>query len=158
MIILVTVNNFEDKILLARKSRKTGKPRYWTVNGQSLYNAALHFTARAKVTTYFHNYLLKHIISQITPSQIIDLHNYIEEHPDEKMSVSLDIYEVKRGKMPDIGNLWIWIKWFEDALQECEVIPNDNPNYIIESGRKMYHWVTDPLKRKLQFKIEFIKQ
>ena len=158
MTILVTIKEFEDKMLIAKKGKKTGKPRYWTVNGQSLYNAALHFTARAKVTTYFHDYLLRHVVDQIAPSQIIDLNEYIEQHPTEKLSVSLDIYEVRRGKMPDIGNLWIWIKWFEDVLQECEIIPNDNPNYIIESGRTKYHWVNDPQDRKLQFKIEFIKQ
>lgn len=158
MIILVTIENFEDKILLSKKSKKTGKPRYWTVNGQSLYNASLHFTARARVTNYFHNYLIKHIVKQITPSQIIKLHQNLEADPNCKLSISLDIYEIKRGRMPDIGNMWIWIKWFEDALQDCMIIPNDNPNYVIESGRKTYHWVNDPSERKLQFKIQTIKQ
>jgi len=158
MRILVTINEFEDKMLLSKKSRKTGKSKYWTVNGQSLYNSSLHFTARAKVTEYFHNYLIRHILDQITPSQILELNKCLEVDPYTKLAISLDIYEIKRGKMPDIGNLWLWIKWFEDALQKCEIIPNDNPNYVIESGRKTYHWVNDPSERKLQFKIETIKQ
>lgn len=158
MTISVTIENFEDKVMLSKKSRKTGKPKYWKVNGQSLYNASLHFTARAKVTNYFHIYLIGHIVKQIKPSQIIELHKILESDANTKLAVSLDIYEIKRGKMPDIGNLWIWIKWFEDALQDCMIIPDDNPNYIIESGRTTYHWVNDPLERKLQFKIETIKQ
>ena len=157
MTISVTIKEFEDKIMLVKKKRKTGKPQYWTVNGQSLYNATLHFRARGKVTEYFHKYLSKYIKEQISTEQIFKLEEYMHEHPEERISISLDIYEVKRGKMPDIGNMWIWIKWFEDALQECGVITNDNPDYIIESGRKRYHWVNTPEERKLLFKINFVK-
>ena len=70
---------------VAKKSRKTGKPRYWTVNGQSLYNASLHFTLRSKVTNHFHDYLSGYINRQITTSDKLALNRYIEENPLEKM-------------------------------------------------------------------------
>jgi len=50
------------------------------------------------------------------------------------------------------------MKWFEDALQESGVIPDDDPDYIIESGRKRYHFVDSEDKRKLVFHIKFLKQ
>lgn len=149
MTICVIVPEFERNLVLSKKGRKTGKPKVWTVNGQSLYNASLHFISRAKVTDYFHKYLSKYIKEQITKSQIQSLISH-------QLSISLDIYEIKKGKLPDIGNLWIWIKWFEDALQECEVIPNDNSDIIIESGRTRYHWVETSEQRKLVFNIDFV--
>jgi hypothetical protein len=149
MTILVVIPEFQRRYVIAKKTKKTGKPKIWTVNGQSLYNAALHFRARAKITLYFHEYLSKFIKEQITKEQIQSLISH-------QLSVSLDIYEVRKGMLPDVGNLWIWTKWFEDALQECEIIPNDNSNVIIESGRTRYHWVETDENRRLVFKIESI--
>ena len=48
-------------------------------------------------------------------------------------------------------------KFFEDALQECGVIPDDSPKYVIESGRKRYHWVSTETERKLVFNIEVVQ-
>jgi len=58
--------------------------------------------------------------------------------------------------MPDVGNLWLWLKWFEDALQESKVIPDDNLDYIIESGRTRYHFVDNEELRRLIFTIKLI--
>lgn len=147
--ILVTIPKFQRYYTLAKKTKKTGKPKIWSVNGQSLYNAVLHFRARGIVTNYFHNYLSDYIREQITQDQIQSLVSH-------QLSISVDIYEVKKGMLPDVGNLWIWTKWFEDALQICEIISNDNPNIVIESGRTRYHWVETDDERKLVFKIEVV--
>jgi len=58
--------------------------------------------------------------------------------------------------MPDIRNMWLWGKWFEDALQDCGIIIDDNPDYVIESGRTRYFWVDTVEERKLVFQIYFI--
>ena len=145
----VEIPEFEYRYVIAKKSRKSGRARHWTVNGQGLYNATLHFRARAKITKYFHKYLSKYIKQQIKKPIILD--------ETTRLSISLDIYEIKRPKMPDIGNMWLWIKWFEDALQESGVIPDDNPDYVIESGRKRYHWVDNEKERKLIFHINIVK-
>lgn len=147
--IFVTIPEFENRIMVAKKSRRTGKPVFWNVNGQSLYNATLHYASRAKVTKYFHKYLSKFIKEQITKEQITSLISH-------ELSVSVDIYEINKGILPDVGNLWIWIKWFEDALQICKVIPNDNSKIIIESGRTRYRWVETNEERKLVFQINIV--
>lgn len=154
--ISVVIPEFQRQYVLAKKTKATGKPRMWTINGQSIYNAAMHHYTRASVTNYFHNYLSKYIKEQINDEMMSLIKSNVGKNLPYKLSISLDIYEIKRGKIPDVGNLWLWIKWFEDALQECNVIPDDNPDYVIESGRKTYRWVDDDTKRKLVFNINII--
>lgn len=150
----IVIPEFERKIQLTKKSKKTGKPKFWTINGQSLYNATMHYRTRSSVTAYFHKYMSKYIKEQVSKEDITLINLRLSNN--FKLSISLDIYEVKKGNLPDISNLWLWIKWFEDALQECEIIPDDNPDYIIESGKKRYYWVENEDQRKLVFKISFI--
>jgi len=157
LIISVEIPKYEYRYVIAQKSRKSGRMRYWTVNGQGLYNATLHFRARGKITAYFHSYLKRYIKKQITKKHIKFINDHVFVDSLFKLSISLDIYEVKRPKMPDIGNMWLWIKWFEDALQESDVIIDDNSDYIIESGRKRYHWVDNTEERKLIFHINIVK-
>lgn len=154
--ISIIIPEFQDRYLISKKSRKSGRPRYWTINGQGLYDASMHYTLRSKMTKYFHKYLSGYILKQISKSEIHKLNSDIYKNSKVKLGTSLDIYEIKRGKIPDCSNMWLWIKWFEDALQECKIIPDDNPDYIIESGRKRYYWVTDPSERKLIFHIYYI--
>jgi len=156
MELLVTIPEHEYKYLLAKKTKKTGKPRWWTINGQGLYNATLHFRARGKITKYFHKYLSKYIKEQLTKENIQTIDSLVYPESTVRLGVSVDIYEVKRGKMPDIRNMWLWGKWFEDALQDCGIIIDDNPDYVIESGRTRYFWVDTVEERKLVFQIYFI--
>lgn len=155
-ILSVTIPQHESRYVVAKKSKKSGKPRYWTVNGQGLYNATLHFRLRSKITAYFHKYLSGYIKTQISKRDIARINQWVYKDSNHKLSISLDIYEIRRGKMPDIGNMWLWIKWFEDALQETGVIPDDNPDFVIESGRKRYHFVDSEKDRKLVFNISLI--
>jgi len=152
----VIIPEHEEKYRVAKKSKKSGKPRYWTVNGQGLYNATLHYRLRGTITKYFHKYLSKYIEEQLTDDDYELVTSLVHRGTNVRLGISVDIYEIKRGKMPDIGNMWLWTKWFEDALQHCGFIEDDNPDYVIESGRKRYHWVDTPEKRKLVFKIYFI--
>ncbi len=153
---LVTIPEHEDKYRVAKKSKKSGKPRYWTINGQGLYNATLHYRLRGTITKYFHKYLSKYIEEQITQEWILYCKIVVRPETNIRLGVSVDIYEIKRAKMPDIRNMWLWGKWFEDALQDCGVIKDDNPDNVIESGRTRYFWVNTVEERKLVFKIYFI--
>lgn len=154
--ILVIIPEHEDKYCTAKKSKKSGKPRYWTINGQGLYNATLHYRLRGTITKYFHKYLSKYIKEQVTEEDIQLINSLVYKESSILLGVSVDIYEIKRGKMPDIRNMWLWGKWFEDALQDCGVIPDDNPDYVIESGRTRYFWIDTVKERKLVFKIYFV--
>lgn len=132
-----------------KNTKKAGTPNTWTLNGQDLYNAVMHHTVRTKMAKYYHKYFAGFIEKQL-PSKV----PVIAGH---KMGVSCDIYEIRRGQMPDISNMWLLEKLFEDALQETGRIPDDNPDYIIESGRKRYHWVEEENERQLIFTIYYIK-
>lgn len=131
-----------------KNTKKAGKPNYWILNGQDLYNAVLNWRLRRTVAEYYHKYFAGFIKNQLRPISIPE--GYF-------LSISCDIYEIKRNPMPDISNMWLLEKFFEDALQECGIIPDDSPDYVLESGRKRYHWVEEPKDRKLVFHIEFIK-
>jgi len=103
--ILVTIPEHQEKYCTAKKSKKTGKPKYWTINGQGLYNATLHYRLRGTITKYFHKYLSKYIKEQITREDFFTLsHGFAKRMV---IGVSVDIHEIKRGKMPDIRNMWL---------------------------------------------------
>jgi len=130
-----------------KNTKKAGRPNTWVLNGQDLYNATLNWRMRKTVAKFYHGYFSGFIAAQLEP---------IELEPGVKLGISCDIYEVKRAIMPDVSNMWLLEKFFEDALQEQGIIPDDNPDYVIESGRKRYHWVEDPKDRKLVFTIKTI--
>ncbi len=130
-----------------KNSKKVGTPNLWMLNGQDLYNAALNWRVRKSVAILFHEYFSEYIKEQVKPIVL----------PEGKFfSISCDIYEIKRGNMPDVSNMWLLEKFFEDALQICGIIPEDSPDYVIESGRKRYFWVENASERKLIFTIKII--
>lgn len=126
---------------------KAGKENIWVLNGQDLYNAKLDWRQRSNVAKYYHEYFGKYIEEQLEPI-ILPENTYF--------SISVDIYEIMRGNMPDASNMWLLEKFFEDALQEKNIISDDDYRNVIESGRKRYHWVSQPSERKLVFNIDFI--
>jgi hypothetical protein len=130
-----------------KNTKTVGKPNKWIINGQQLYNGMLHPLLRSKIADYFHTYFSEYIQEQLDPEYFIG----------HKISVSCDIYEIKRGKIPDVDNLWPIIKWFQDALISTKMLIDDNPDYILESGRKRYYWVEDENERKLEFILKTIK-
>jgi hypothetical protein len=135
--------------LYLKNTKSVGKENIWVLNGQALYNATIDYRMRRNVAEYYHNYFSKYIKQQLKPIILIK--------EKEFLSISCDIYEIKRKMMPDISNMWLLEKFFEDALQECKIIPDDSPDYVLESGRKKYHWVSSKEERKLIFNIEIIK-
>ena len=137
-----------DGELFVKNPLKAGTPNLWILNGQALYSAVLNWRQRKSVAEYFHAYFTTYIKVQLSP---------IILNEGEYLSISCDIYEVQRGNMPDVSNMWLLEKFFEDALQECGIIPDDGPKYVIESGRKRYHWVNTAEERNLIFKIEVIQ-
>tara|TARA_R100001463_G_scaffold23551_2_gene56415 strand:- start:25833 stop:26417 length:585 start_codon:yes stop_codon:yes gene_type:complete len=131
-----------------KNTKKVGTQNRWILNGQDLYNATLNWRLRKSIAKYYHEYFSRFIQEQLTPITI----------PEGKfLSIGCDIYEVKRGNMPDISNMWLLEKFFEDALQECGIIPDDNSDYVIESGRKRYHFVETADDRKLVFTINLVE-
>lgn len=131
---------------------KAGSPNSWRINGQDLYNAVMDWRKRKTVAKFYHSYFSKFIMQQLKPIEFTEA--MIGKYA---LSISCDIYEVKKFPIPDVSNMWLLEKFFEDALVESKIIPDDNPNYVIESGRKRYHWVKNPEERKLVFTITKLK-
>lgn len=132
---------------IIKNTKKVGKENIWVMNGQDLYSAVLNWRLRKTIAYYYHSYFGKYIKQQLQP---------IKLDPGQYLSISCDIYIVKRGHLPDVSNMWLLEKFFEDALQEYGIITNDDYHNVIESGRKRYHFVNDHKESKLIFTIKIL--
>ena len=121
-----------------------GKPRYWVINGQRIYDGTLHYAVRAKVAKWVHAYLA----------------DYIEDLPVINipegfyLRVWVDMYKEPKDGRWDIDNQWLWTKWFLDTCVELGKIPDDSVKYIKSAGQITYHPSKD---RKLVFNLQLIR-
>ena len=138
----VLVDETGDRLLA--NPRSAGTPKYWTINGQRLYDGTLHYTARSKVTRWAHEYFSK-FIKKLPKIKILKNH-YIH--------VCLDLHRPIGEANWDLDNLWPWTKWFMDTLVEYKKIPDDSINYVRSVGQVNY---VESEERKLIFKIKLIK-
>lgn len=130
-----------------KNTKSLGKAKYWVLNGQSFYNAAIHPRTRASIALHYH---------QVFEYYIKQANLKIEIPIDKSLKISVDIYVENSGIMPDVDNLWPLEKWFQDSLVNLGIIPDDSPKYIRSSGEKTYIWVNREDQRKLVFKIDVI--
>lgn len=112
--------------LLLKNTKSVGKPKYWVLNGQELYSGNLHRRSRAALTYKYHEYLTPYIKEAFKEPIVLEEGEYVE--------IKVRIYEHLRPAMPDASNLWLWVKWFEDSLQEAGILPDDSRKYVKSSG------------------------
>lgn len=120
-----------------------GKPKYWTINGQRIYDGSLHYTARSKVARWMHNYL----------GEYIDELPVIKIPPGCYLRIWIDLYKPADVLNWDCDNLWPWTKWFLDTLVEKGKIPEDSVEYVRSSGQINY---IESDIRKLVFNVQLI--
>ena len=120
-----------------------GTPKYWTINGQRLYDGTLHYRVRSKVTKIMHDYL----------GQFIENLPKIKLGEGETVRVWLDMYRPKGLSNWDVDNQWIWTKWFLDTLVEKGKIPEDSIQFVSSAGQVTFIEAED---RKLVFNIQII--
>jgi len=120
-----------------------GTPKYWTINGQRLYDGTLHYAVRAKVSRFMHIYL-KDFIEEIPTIKLNDI---------EKIRVWIDMYRPIGTGNWDVDNQWVWTKWFLDTLVEHEKIPGDHVQYVTSAGQITF---IESDERKLVFNIQII--
>ena len=54
-------------------------------------------------------------------------------------------YEPSRGQKRDYGNVFDWVdKCFQDALQDCKVIENDNPDWVTNFTHEFFYTDGEP--------------
>lgn len=126
--------------------RSVGKPRLWKINGQALYSGNLHPLARKKITPYMKKYL----------GTYLDRVQTIIDYPIQIRAIR---HEVPGTMRWDIDNQnWIWMKWFQDALVDKGIIPDDNVEYIRRTGDTEVIFVDSEEDRKLTFIIQPYEQ
>ncbi|MCK5788152.1 MAG: hypothetical protein KAH32_04110, partial [Chlamydiia bacterium] len=132
----------KDKKYLLKNTKTAHKPKTWNVNGQGF--CSLHWRVKDTLTDYFKRYFSGYVIQQLDP---IDMEGKL-------ISVAIDIHEIVHKDLPDVDNLsWIIRKWFTDTLHENGIIPDDNYEFILETGKSKYVIVDKEEDRKLIFKI-----
>lgn len=116
--------------LVARNSMLVGKPRYWKLNGQDIYNQKVKHSARGGIMQKLHAMFEPH------------LKNIKIEDKSYPISLRINHYtldynkEAGKDKNIDNDNKWIYNKVIMDSLRDLKVIPDDNPYYINENTIK----------------------
>ena len=133
----------ENKNRILANPLSAGTPKFWTINGQRMYDGTLHYTARSKITRWMHEYLKE----------------YVEELPEIKLQkgeflrVWVDMYKPLGVQNWDCDNQWPWTKWFLDTCVELGKIPDDSIQIVRSSGQVTY---IPSDERKLVFNITII--
>lgn len=129
---------------IVKNGTKVGKPVFWRLNGQHYYSNTMTWKRRTLITKYYHKYFKKYITD-----------TFKEPFPSflaYKINMHIEIHEVFTAKTPDITNMWILAKLFEDAVVTCGILRDDSPEY-----RRMtsYEYIFVPNKEDRKLVITF---
>ena len=130
-----------------KNTRVAGTPKYWVLNGQSLYSGNMHQMVRNKVTNLVHEYLSS-FIGEVVP---------IELKTGEYLKIRCILSELKGVANWDCSNKWPWIKWFEDTMVESGKISEDKITVVRSSGEIYFHEVENISERSITFVVEKFK-
>lgn len=133
---------------IIKNKGSVGNPIYWTMNGQGFYNNTIHWTVRSKVVKYYHRYFTKYIKAQITD----DIPTFLSY----KLTMEILIYDVYGPTTPDISNMWILPKMFEDAVVNSGVLRDDSPEFRRRTEYD-YIFVENEEDRKLEITFKYKK-
>lgn len=105
-------------LFVLSNKNKVGKPKFYKINGQDLYNGRMHHSARAKVVSELHNYFAPYV-AQLP---------VFTKYPIE---ISMNFRVKDEGKHSiDNDNKWLWQKAFTDTLTQEGKIVDDSPQYV----------------------------
>lgn len=140
------IDNVGRKIVKNKKS--VGNPIYWTMNGQGFYNGKTPWAVRSVVVAYYHDYFIEYIKECLAETIPVFL--------EYRLSMHMDIYEVYSPKTPDISNMWILPKMFEDAVVKSKYLKDDSPEFRTRTSYE-YVFVEDAVDRKLVITFKYKK-
>jgi len=133
---------------LIKNAKNVGKKEYWTLNGQQFYSANMHFTKRLMIKNSYSKYFKPYINAAFKSPFVIFL--------DFKLSMHVEIFEVFSSKTPDITNMWILPKLFEDSMVTEGILADDSPEY--RKGTSFsYTFVEKEEDRKLVITFKYEK-
>jgi hypothetical protein len=133
---------------IIKNKASLGNPIFWTMNGQGFYNNTIHWSVRSRVVKYYHKYFTKYI-----KEQLIDV---IPTFLSYKLTMEIMIYDVYGPATPDISNMWILPKMFEDAVVNAKVLRDDSPEFRRRTEYD-YMFVEDEKDRKLVVTFKYKK-
>lgn len=118
----ILVDKVTKKPLLAN-ARTAGKPRYWIVNFQPIWNGAVSRQARAQKTAKLKDLLRSHF----NPLKTLQVRDY---------PIKLEIFIFNTEFPVDASNKGvIYFKVIEDLLVEMGKIVDDSESFINDTGR-----------------------
>ena len=133
---------------LIRNDNKAGNTKYWNLNGQAFYSTNMHWTLRSQITNFYHLYFTKYIEKRFTEPFPVFL--------GYRMSIDIKIYDIYTSQTPDITNMWILTKLFEDAMVNTKILRDDSPQFRSRTSYE-YIFVEKEKDRKLVIKFKYIK-
>lgn len=126
---------------IVKNKRTVGKPRYWKVNFQQIWNQAITKQARANIIHKLED-LVRPSISKCPVINVFPL------------AVELIIYDT--GIRQDVHNRGVvYHKVFADLLQQLGKIPNDTSEYINEAGRTVFIKVENESEVRMFYNIYY---
>ena len=124
--------DIEKKEYVIKNPSVAGTPNDEIINGQSMYNGTYHPHTRDKIMKVIHEYMIPFLkgLEPITTYPLI-IEGYMYDYV-EKCTIS-------KGRLFDIGNRQFpYNKAFEDMLQHCGIIKQDDVKHIIGAPRLIF--------------------
>lgn len=133
---------------IIKNPTKVGKPIYWNLNGQQFYSNNMHWSDRSSIVNYYHKYFTKYI-KKTFKEQFPTFLNY-------RLSMDISIHEIYSTHTPDITNMWILAKLFEDSMVNAKILRDDDPQFRCSTSYG-YRFVDKEEDRKLIIKFKYTK-
>lgn len=134
--------NEETKEFVIKNTKSVGRPRYWVINGQSIYSGNIPPQQRSVLMAKLHEYF-KELIGDCPKINLID---------KERYQIKYLWYLLEDKVYPDVSNLWPYGKAINDVLvKDLKVVEDDSPKYHKQDKYDTEYRETEG------FKIEIIK-
>jgi len=131
--------NLKTGEVLTSNSKTVGKPRYFKVNGQDLYNGRVNPMMRFGLVEKIHNYIDPYLSK-------IELPKDLDYYP---LTIELLFYVHDKGKLSvDNDNKWLWCKVVRDSLTTQKIWVDDN-NQVVNRDEFETIFIGDDESQKL---------
>lgn len=118
----------DDKgIPIIKNPATAGTPRLKKINGQEIYSGRMHPRVRAKVIAEMKTFF-RPFFDDIDPVTE-------EELP---VKIAIEMHTPLGNGMWDLDNLWVYTKVLQDVIVDKGILPDDNVQYITNSGENQF--------------------
>jgi len=133
---------------IVKNPTKRAKPDYWNANGQYFYSVNIPWKHRSIIVNYYHRYFSTFIKEQFK-EQFPSFLSY-------KLDMDITFHEVYSRHTPDITNMWILAKIFEDTMVKDGILRDDSPEFRMRTSYG-YEFVEKEEDRKIVINFKYNK-